>query len=54
MEIDLKPETIAFLLVEFDDVLQNCNLEEPVFEDIANLLNLLANMDKGSTIHVNL
>jgi hypothetical protein len=54
MEIDLHPDTVAFLLVEFDDMLQNLHLEETVFENIANLLNLLANMDKGSTIHVNL
>ena len=54
MELDLKPETVAFLMLEFDDMLQNCELEEPVFENIANLLNLLANMQRGSTIHVNL
>ena len=54
MEIDLHPETVAFLIIEFDDILQNCNLEEHTFENIANLLNLLANMDKGGTIHINL
>lgn len=53
MEIDLHPDTVAFLLIEFDDILQNCNLEEHTFEDIANLLNLLTNISNG-TIHVNL
>lgn len=53
MEIDLHPDTVAFLLIEFDDILQNCNLEERAFEDIANLLNLLTNISNG-TIHVNL
>lgn len=54
MEIDLRPETVAFLMTEFDDMLQNLHLEETVFENLANLLNLLANMERGSTIHVNL
>jgi hypothetical protein len=44
MQIKLHPDTIAFLTFEFEDILQNCHLEEPTFEDIANLLNLLTNI----------
>ena len=58
MEIDIHPDTVAFLVAEFDDMLQHLpeeiDLEEIVFEDLANLLNLLAYMERGSTIHVNL
>lgn len=43
--INLHPDTVAFLMIEFDDILQNCNLEEDAFEDIANLLNLLADIE---------
>jgi hypothetical protein len=53
MELYLSPETIAFLLLELDDILNHCNLEEIVYEDIANLINLLANTGQGS-IHLNL
>ena len=53
MEIDLHPDTVAFLVYEFDDMLKHGNLGGQDFEDIANLLNLLTNIGKG-TIHVNL
>jgi hypothetical protein len=46
--INLHPNTVAFLLIEFDDILQNCNLEDDAFEDIANLLSLLADIDISS------
>lgn len=46
--INLHPDTVAFLMIEFDDILQNCNLENDAFEDIANLLNLLADIEISS------
>lgn len=54
MEADLLPETVAFLLLEFEDMLNHCNLEENVFDNIADVIYLLANVERGTTIHLNL
>jgi hypothetical protein len=52
-EIDLHPETVAFMVIEIEEILAHMAVDDPVFEDLANLLNLLVNIGKG-TIHVNL
>lgn len=54
MEMDLSPETIDFLReIELPDLMENCDLPDPIFDDIARLLYLLTN-SIGGTIHLNL
>lgn len=42
MELDLSPETVDFLTkIELPDLLENCSLDDIVFNDIAALLHIL-------------
>lgn len=42
MELRLHQETLDWLCnIELPDILENCGLEDPAFDDIANLLQCL-------------
>lgn len=54
-ELFLKQETIDFLAkIEFPDMLENCGLDDPIFEDIADLLGLLWGSYSGKVNEIRL
>jgi hypothetical protein len=54
-ELFLKQETIDFLAkIELPDMLENCGLEDPIFENIADLLGLLWQSYSGKVNEIRL